>query len=371
MPDKNTPVRSLADIEAIERTPLAARALPGTTWEALNAGARINPDAPALSFFLRAADFQRPQVWTYRQMIGQIARAANALRGLGIGRQDVVAFVLPNLPETHWVIWGGEAAGIVLAINPMLPSDQIAELLRAGNAKWVVTLEPTPKTDLWDKVSTAAQQVQGLQGILTVGIGPYLRGVAGLAVSATSRLRKLSAGHLKVRSLRKEMARARADGLNFAPPSPGDISSYFCTGGTTGLPKIARRTHASEVFDCWATATVVADAMAAGAALFCGLPLFHVNGQLVTGLAPWMQGAHVVLGTPQGYRGESVIANFWKIAEHYRIAGFSGVPTVYSALLQVPVQGRDLSSLVYGFCGAAPMPEELFRRFEAAGPENP
>ena len=29
----------------------------------------------------------------------------------------MIAFVMPNLPETHWVIWGGEAAGIVFAIK--------------------------------------------------------------------------------------------------------------------------------------------------------------------------------------------------------------------------------------------------------------
>ena len=47
-------------------------------------------------------------------MVGRITQTANMFRKLGIGRDDVIAFVMPNLPETHWVIWGGEAAGIVL-----------------------------------------------------------------------------------------------------------------------------------------------------------------------------------------------------------------------------------------------------------------
>ena len=98
--------------------------------------------------------------------------------------------------------------------------------------------------------------------------------------------------------------------------------------------------------------------------IFCGLPLFHVNGQLVTGLMPWTHGDHVILGTPQGYRGNGVIAGFWAMVEHFGINFFSGVPTVYSALLQQPVDGRDISSLDYALCGAAPMPVELFRDFE-------
>ena len=75
------------------------------------------------------------------------------------------------------------------------------------------------------------------------------------------------------------------------------------------------------------------DRFGPGKTIFCGLPLFHVNGQLVTGLAPWSKGAHVVMATPQGYRGEGVIANFWALVEHFRVTTFSGVPTVYSALL--------------------------------------
>ncbi len=51
--------------------------------------------------------------------------------------------------------------------------------------------------------------------------------------------------------------------------------------------------------------------------------------------------------------------------EHYRINAFSGVPTVYATLLQTPLGSHDVSSVEFGYCGAAPMPTELFRSFEA------
>ena len=73
--------------------------------------------------------------------------------------------------------------------------------------------------------------------------------------------------------------------------------------------------------------------------MFCGLPLFHVNAVLVTGLLPLSRGAHVILGTPQGYRGDGVMARFWEIVERHRISFFSGVPTLYAALLQQPIEG--------------------------------
>ncbi|MFX8681196.1 AMP-binding protein, partial [Acinetobacter baumannii] len=79
------------------------------------------------------------------------------------------------------------------------------------------------------------------------------------------------------------------------------ISSCFCTGGTTGLPKIAVRTHGGEVSNTWSAAQFLGDSVGHGKTIFCGLPLFHVNAVLVTGLLPFSRGAHVLLGTPQGY----------------------------------------------------------------------
>jgi fatty-acyl-CoA synthase len=151
--------------------------------------------------------------------------------------------------------------------------------------------------------------------------------------------------------------------LAFEQPGPDDISSYFCTGGTTGSPKIAKRTHFSEVFDAWAVTRSVFGDLAPGTTILCGLPLFHVNAQIVTGLIPWSSAGHVVLASPQGYRGAGIIDRFWAIAEHYAINAFSGVPTVYSALLRQPSEGFEISSIDWAFCGAAPMPVELFQRF--------
>ncbi|MBM3094717.1 acyl-CoA synthetase [Ensifer sp. T173] len=358
------PIVALPDVEAFEQIPLSDRNLPASTYEMLARGAAVGPDQPALSFFLRVDDFREPFVWTHAQLLADITRTANALRRLGIGRDDVVAFVLPNLPEAHFVIWGGEAAGIAFAINPLLEAGQISELLIAGKAKWLVTLAPFPGTDIWQKAIKAAANVPDLQGILTVSFAPYLRGTAQKATEVRSHASGVDGRSIPVLSLRQEIASERGDRLTFEMPSSADTSSYFCTGGTTGLPKIAARTHVSEVFDAWSTQAYVGSVFAPGKTIFCGLPLFHVNGQLVTGLIPWSQGGHVVMGTPQGYRGEGVIPSFWEIIEHYRVVAFSGVPTVYSALLQVPVDDRDISSVGYGFCGAAPMPVELFRTFE-------
>ncbi len=111
-------VSSYLDIRAIEQVPLRERGLAANTYAALQHCALANAEAPALSFVLDARRHQRTHDWSYAELFADITRAANAFHELGIGPGDVVAFLLPNLPETHFTIWGGEAAGIVMAINP-------------------------------------------------------------------------------------------------------------------------------------------------------------------------------------------------------------------------------------------------------------
>ncbi|EIU7159925.1 acyl-CoA synthetase [Pseudomonas aeruginosa] len=357
-------VSSYLDIRAIEQVPLRERGLAANTYAALQHCALANAEAPALSFVLDARRHQRTHDWSYAELFADITRAANAFHELGIGPGDVVAFLLPNLPETHFTIWGGEAAGIVMAINPLLEAPQIAELLRAARAKLVVTLSPTPGSDLWEKLASQLDSLPDVRDVVWANMAPYVPMLPPLALRGMALRERLRQRRWRIHDLRALMRRQPGNRLISGRQIRADEpSSYFCTGGTTGLPKIAMRTHGSEVFNAWAMAANM-QPRKKGQVIFCGLPLFHVNGQLVTGLMPWTQGDRVIIGTPQGYRGEGVIANFWAMVQHFGINFFSGVPTVYSALLQQPVAGHNISSLQYALCGAAPMPVELFREFE-------
>ncbi|WP_332742205.1 acyl-CoA synthetase [Hydrogenophaga sp.] len=349
-------IATMADVLALEAEHDGL--LPNSTYEMIGAAARIHRDAPALSFFLRVEDHARPEVWTYETLFKRITATANFLHELGVGANDVVAFVLPNLPQTHLAIWGGQAAGIAFAINPMLEPTTIAELLAAGQAKVLITLAPGPGMDVWAKLQPLLGRVPSLEHVVLVNLDS--RGVR-----VTDGASSAAEGRLCVHDFTEGLQRQPVDRLvSGRVIRPGDKSSYFCTGGTTGAPKIAMRTHANEVSNAWSVGQLLGDGISPGKTLFCGLPLFHVNGVLVTGLLPFSRGAHVILGTPSGYRGDGVIQRFWELVEHHRINFFSGVPTVYAALMQQPTQGRNLSSLEYGLCGAAPMPVELMRAFQ-------
>ena len=143
-----------------------------------------------------------------------------------------------------------------------------------------------------------------------------------------------------------------------AGPAAGEAAAIIYTSGTTGFPKGAVLTHRNYLFDV--ENTVAAIGMNAGDRFLCFLPLFHVNGQVVTVLSPLWAGGSMVL------MEKFAPKEFFELISRHRCTAFSGVPSVYSVLLNLPDSARyDLSSLKFCICGAAPMPVEVFHAFEA------
>lgn len=352
-------IRTLQDIEQIEAVALSERDLPPSTFELIRRTASAQPDAPALSFILQGNGEETPLRLSYAELLGKVTQTANAFHRLGLRPGKAVSFLLPNLPQTHYTIWGGEAAGIVNAINPLLDPEHIAELIHASDSELLVTLAPFPGTDLWDKVQALRGQMPELKAILCVDMANLLPEPQRSALKA-----QRGAWPEGVLDFDETIAACPNDHLESGRIiAADDVASYFHTGGTTGTPKLAPHSHGNEVAMAYSMNLVTR--FGPGDVTLCGLPLFHVNGVVVTGLAAFIGGAEVLLATPQGYRNTTLIGNFWKVIERHRVSFFSGVPTIYAGLLQVPSEGHDLSSLKYALCGAAPMPVELIRQFEA------
>ena len=163
-------LESQLDVSEFEKVPFNQREVPKTSYEIFKNAAKQYTNNVALEFFLDATDFKKSTQLTYKELFKNINRTANFFRDIGIGREDVIAFVLPNLPETHYVIWGGEAAGIVMSLNPMLEAEHLASLLSTAQAKYLVALAPSSGSDIWEKCVRASKSVESLQGIISVDI---------------------------------------------------------------------------------------------------------------------------------------------------------------------------------------------------------
>jgi fatty-acyl-CoA synthase len=327
----------------------AMDSLPESTYGLLQDAAERHGAAPALTFIRAATEVHATRTWSFRELFARVTKAANLFHAAGVGAGDVVAYALPNLPETHFALWGAEAAGVAMAINPALGAAAAADLLGAADARVLVAMAPCGADDLLAGLAPHLAACPSLTHVFVVGDGflPVLPGRSVLRFGTA-------------------MAGQRSDSLASGRRiSRGDASSWFCTGGTTGAPKIARRTHGNEVGNAAMIARALGGHAGPGRNFFCGLPLFHVNAAMITALVPWLAGSHVVFGPENGYRDKALVAHFWEIVAAHRINVFSGVPTIFGTLLQQPTDGHDLRSLDFAVCGAAPMPVELFRRFEA------
>jgi acyl-CoA synthetase (AMP-forming)/AMP-acid ligase II len=318
------------------------------------------PRRNAISYQLFSGPKDHAETLSWQEFHDRSVQAANLFRSLGIGPTDVVAFVLPNAIETALTLMGGAIAGIVNPINPLLDAEQIGAILRETNAKVVVTLRPFPKTDVADKTAAAVALAPNVKTVLEVDLLRYLTGVKKIIVPLV-RPKLKTTNNATYKNLNAEMAK-QPKTLQFADPQEDRVACYFHTGGTTGMPKVAQHKYSGMIYNGWIGKTILLNE---NDNILCPLPLFHVFACHVILMGALTAGAHTVFPTPQGYRGEGVFDNIWKLVERWKISFIIGVPTAISAMMQRPVDA-DISTVKSTFSGSAPLPQELFRRFEKA-----
>ena len=265
--------------------------------------ADLDPNGPAVRDGTRSL--------TNAGLLECVRAVAGQLHELGVGAGDVVAVKLRNRVEFVVVLFACWRLGaIVTPVNPSMTEAEVVRQLEASGARLLV---------VDDGVSAAG-------------------GVATLAV-----------GHLY----------AKGPGSD-APPlvDPSALALLIFTSGTTGVPKGVMLDHAN--LD--AMAQMGRQTLGIGPADRCLLilPLFHVNGIVVSVLMPLLAGASVVIGERFDPH------TFFDTVEHHRPTFFSAVPTIYTLLAALPDDVRpDTSSVRFGICGAAPASAQLLGRFEA------
>ena len=344
----SSPVQSLADIHRIEATPLN-QAIPWpSTYDLIRASAEAHAEQPALTFLHTGAPGGPATTWSYRSLLQGIHQTANLLHSLHLGPQDVVAILLPGGLAYHLALWGGEAAGIVQPLNPLLSEDKLLSLLRASQAKVLIAHGVDDDSHLREKALRLQAQLPDLKTVLLVHPES-----APLAPD-------LPHGTQDFHALRQQQVSDQL--LSERVFQPSDIAAYFHTGGTTGAPKLARHSHGAQVFTAWANASM--QGFRANDVTINGYPLFHVAGVLPGALCSLAIGMHVIIPTDALFRNREVVQNYWRLVEHHGCTLMSGVPTVLAALAGVPLNGTDISRMRAVRTGAAPLPPELAQRFE-------
>jgi fatty-acyl-CoA synthase len=334
-----------ADLRALEQVPYAERITARSTYEALCNAAAVDPAKPALHFLPQADPDETPLTLSHGDFLARVRQVANLLHDLGVGPTDVVSFLLPLLPQAYCVLFGGEAAGIVNPVNPLLEPQQIASILRAAGTKVLVAPAPQMSAEIWAKALAVREELPHLRAIVQVGAPPDAPDERD-GVVPYERIARYPGDRL----------------LSGREIAPEELAAYFHTGGTTGLPKLVRHTHANQVFQAWVGGAVFGND--SQTTILGGLPLFHVGGAFNHGLQVLAWGGTVVILSAAGFRNPASVRNYWRLVERYRANAVSAVPTVLAGLLHVPCEGVDLSSLRFLTGGGSAIPVEVGRALQ-------
>jgi long-chain acyl-CoA synthetase len=318
-----------------------------TIREYVDARATAQPEA----IYLMAPE--TGAVMTYRELQRASRELAGFLPRRGLVNGDKVALMLGNAYQTARLLIGVMYAGYTVApLNLLAQRSQLAYVLDHSDAKLVFT-----SRDLEPRLREALADVP--RAIAVVVIDPDATAIADVERPLFT-LRHAVALSVQPFALRQAQdERGDAVKAGRVEENPEDEALLMYTSGTTGVPKGVLHTHGSVV----AGGVYASEAHRLGPAdrVMCSLPLYHINGQIVTAVGPLVHGGSVVM--PHRFS----VTHFWETVAQHRCTWINVVPTIIAYLLNAPGPrelGVDVSGVKFCRSASAPLAPELHRAFE-------
>ncbi|HRA52060.1 MAG TPA: long-chain fatty acid--CoA ligase [Thermoflexales bacterium] len=325
----------------------------------------VYPDQPLQHFLEQAARAHGDRVatvffkgkLTYAQLNALADRFAAGLQSLGVKKGDRVAVLLPNSPQFIIAFYGALKAGAtVVPTNPLYTADELARQVNDSGADTLICL-----SKFWSTVD-AARKTMKARNIIVTNIKEYFPPLTKLLFTLA---REKKDGHRA--DLPNDPGVRRWSAVMSAAPAqpepvalnPSDLAVLQYTGGTTGVPKGAMLSHGNLVSNAlmvknWSLAREAQEIMLGV------IPFFHVYG-LTVGMNMSIASAATMVLLPR-----FDLVDVLRTIDKERPTFFPGVPTMYIAINNHKgVKDYDLRSVRACISGAAPLPLEVSKAFEA------
>ena len=287
---------------------------------------------------------------SYAELWDQTEFFASNLMGMGVGKGDRVALLLPNTPQFlvayNAILLSGAT---VVALNPLQSMEEIERQINVTNSKILIILDR-----LLEKLPETYPELI----------------VAEAAYYVPPRLRTLS--RLKYRIKYPKEAHRFEDLItgtkvsDFTTIDPAeDVAVILFTSGTTGQPKGVMLTHYSQVVNAlqsyfwlrgWGYS---AKPQKAGyPIILCAMPFFHSYGLVVMNEAASFGCTMALIPNPTAM-------DIMKVTQNHQVTHFPLIPRLIREVVDHPkVKQYDLTSLTTCSSGGAHIPVPLMRRFE-------
>src|SRR5437016_3238972 len=280
---------------------------------------------------------------SYAELNAATSQVAHGLVQAGIQKGDTVALSCQDVPSFVIAYYGILKAGaVVLPMNILLKSREIAYHLADGDAQAYFCQEGSPELPIGQMGYTAFQEVESCQHFFLMTTEPD----GPSAIPGATTLNMLMADQPTI--------------FETVATSPDDTAVILYTSGTTGKPKGAELTHLNMLLNARLSETMYP--RADHDVHLITLPLFHSFGQTVQMNAGFYNRATLVL-LPR-FSPDAAL----RLMEEENITIFAGVPTMYWAMLNYP--GADqynlqkiARNLRVTISGGAAMPVEVMRSF--------
>ena len=308
--------------------------------------ARRYPNKPALIYYDTAITF------------AELADAAERLAGFleqrcGVVRGDRVLLYMQNSPQfviAYYAILRANA--VVVPVNPMYLTEEFRRCAQDCGAGVVIASQ-----ELYPRIEPLRAGGE-LRHVLLAAYSDYLRAPTTLSVPEFVRAPRVEPKLERLTLWGDVLGAALRPGP--LSTGPDDLAVMPYTSGTTGEPKGCMHTHGSVMH------TLVASmrwfSTQAEWTLLALAPFFHVTGMQGSMNGPLFNGNTVVL-LP---RWDRVVAA--ECVQRYRIAGWTGVPTIVQDFFANPDIARyDLSSIRHLSGGGAAMPAAVAQRLKDRG----
>ncbi len=318
-----------------------------TLSEVLARTAAKHPDKTALIFL----DVKI----TYKQLNDMVNSFANALIDMGVKPGDKVAMLMPNMPQIVIASYGAWRAGAVVVMNnPLYTDHELEHQLNNSESTVLVTL------DLLGPRMIALRPKTPVKKIVIAHIRDHLKFPKKqlLPIVAKDKHKDIPATpevYEWMDVIKKYPATDPKISVDF-----DSLASLQYTGGTTGVSKgviLSHKNLSSNVqqINAWFPGFEEGEQVMLGV-----LPIFHSFGlTCVMNFTIWKAGSIVLIPRPE----PKVIL---EAVHKHKVNFYPAVPTIYVGLLNHPDLAKyDISSIKGCFSGAAPLPVEVIKEFEA------
>ena len=326
----------------VARTTIAPKV--GTGSDTLSASASANDAVPRaynfaadiLSRNLDAGRAQKPVFidprgsWTYGQLADRVERFGQALRSLGLRREERILVCMTDTIDWPTAFLGALKAGVVvIPVNTLLTEEDYRFILTDSRARALFVSDV-----LYPKFANLVSSCPDLAHVVVSGENAH--------------------GHQRFEDLLQA-----ATGAPFtAATTRDDVAFWLYTSGSTGRPKGAVHVHASlrltnDLYAAPVLGLKESDVIYSVAKLFFAYGL----GNALT--FPMSVGATTVL-LPDRPTPDGVAA----LLRNHPVTVFYGVPTFYAAFL-ASAAAPQRSEVKLRCCGSAgeALPEDIGRRF--------